>query len=291
MPGTHEDNVAKTYLALRLGMVLLVGLLFLSVVFQWISTDFSCLQTSISAYYYTPARPVFVAVLCGIGACLIVYRGNTDTENVLLDFSGFLAFVVAFVPVPTNTANLCDATNVPSTEEISSALRNNVWMLLVTGVIATAVGWLIVKRLMPGTRQPLTTYAKGALTVSFVALVAGMVFLARWPDEFRENGHMTAAITMFVGIVVVVGVNAYGFAHKPPPTSGQRPMNWYLFVAVAMVVSAAGIFAASKLLDNFDHWVFVIEAVLIAEFAVFWLIQTLELRGDAVREQTGSSRF
>ncbi|MGN6415164.1 MAG: hypothetical protein ACTHL4_14505, partial [Flexivirga sp.] len=57
-------------------------------------------QTSISAYYYTPAGPVFVAVLASVGVCLVALRGYTDAENVCLDLAGISAPMVAFVPTP-----------------------------------------------------------------------------------------------------------------------------------------------------------------------------------------------
>lgn len=288
MSEQHEANVAQTYLALRLGMVLLVALLFLSVAFQFISAE--CLQRSISAYYYTSTRPVFVAALCAIGACLIVYRGNTDTENVLLDFSGFLAFVVAFVPTQIDTT--CEPSNVPSVEEVTSAVRNNVWVLLLIGAGATGVGWWLLKRQTAERKAAgdpdvgLSKYAKVSLAISVIALMAGVVFFAFWPQAFQRNGHHVAAIALFAGFVAVVIRNAWGFARKQgggEPTVAKAATNRYAIVAIAMVISAVGLGAAGQLVDNFNHWLFFLEAALIFEFAVFWGIQTAELRGKVTR--------
>jgi hypothetical protein len=69
-----DPSIAQTYRGLRVGMVVLVLLLFGSVVFEIVRTGVAgqlCLQPSISAYYYTPARPVFVAALSAVGAGLI----------------------------------------------------------------------------------------------------------------------------------------------------------------------------------------------------------------------------
>ena len=123
-----RESVDQTYRGLRAAMVLLVGLLAAAVVFEIVASALAgavCLQPSISAYYYTPARPVFVAALSAVGAGLIIYRGTTPAENVLLDFAGFLAFIVSFVPTKIQP-DACDATNVPSAAEISSAIANNV---------------------------------------------------------------------------------------------------------------------------------------------------------------------
>lgn len=76
-------------------MVLLVVLLFTSVAILALGSAPDCFQHSISSYYFSGARTVFVGALCAVGICLMVYRGNTNTENVLLDYYGFMAFVVA----------------------------------------------------------------------------------------------------------------------------------------------------------------------------------------------------
>ena len=65
------------------------------------SVPTDCWQASISAYYYTAARNVFVAALCCLGIMMIVYKGSNDSEDVLLNLAGTLAFFVAFVPSRT----------------------------------------------------------------------------------------------------------------------------------------------------------------------------------------------
>ena len=65
----------KTYRYLRIGMVGMVVFLATSLVIEAAKAD--CLQTSISAYYYTPVRSVFVGGMIAIGLCLIVIKGST----------------------------------------------------------------------------------------------------------------------------------------------------------------------------------------------------------------------
>ena len=102
-----DDRVLDTYRFLRGGLVVMVVMLFASLIVVAITTD-GCWQTSISAYYYTAAHSVFVASLCALGILLITYRGSNDTEDILLDLAGVLAFVVAMVPTarPANNAVL-----------------------------------------------------------------------------------------------------------------------------------------------------------------------------------------
>lgn len=281
MTNGHDTNVAGTYLALRLGMVLLVGLLFVSVALQIIEAG--CLRLSLSAYYFTPARPVFVGSLAAIGACLIIYRGNTDTENVLLDYSGFLAFVVAFVP--TRVDLTCPPVTPPPAEEISQGVRNNVWALLAMGAATILVAWWRVRRQRRmGDRTTMNPFARMSLALSAVALLTLVAFFAFWPDEFERYGHDVAAVALFVGIVAVVLVNAWGFDQKEGTgTVASAATNRYSLVAIVMVVAAGGILLAGLLIDAFDNYLFFLEAALISGFAAFWLIQTWELRGEVSR--------
>ena len=97
-------DVVQTYRYLRGAMVGLLLALLLSVAIQWwFGTDRSCWLGSISAYYFTSSRTVLVGTLSALGIALIAYQGHSPEENVLLDFSGFMALLVAAVPtVPDN---------------------------------------------------------------------------------------------------------------------------------------------------------------------------------------------
>ena len=88
----------ETYRYLRVGIVALALLLALAVVGEIVVGDAGLLG-SISAYYFTPVRDVFVGVLVALGLGLIVIRGR-GVEDVLLNLAGMLAPVVAFVPTP-----------------------------------------------------------------------------------------------------------------------------------------------------------------------------------------------
>ncbi|NND74497.1 MAG: hypothetical protein HKN44_05780 [Ilumatobacter sp.] len=91
-----SDAELTTYRYLRGGMVGVVVLLLATVLYERLKVD--CWQTSISAYYYTPVRSLFVGGLMAIGLCLIVIKGNTPWEDTALNTAGMLAPVVAFVP-------------------------------------------------------------------------------------------------------------------------------------------------------------------------------------------------
>jgi len=103
-PQARDDAAAiKTYRYLRLGMVVTVLALVVAIVVQWLNS--TCWRGSISAYYYSPARPVFVSGLAVIAVLLIVIKGSTVVEDLLLSIAGMLAPIVAFVP--TTDEPLC----------------------------------------------------------------------------------------------------------------------------------------------------------------------------------------
>jgi hypothetical protein len=286
----QEGSILSTYRHLRVAMVLLVLLLSASVVLQIFAPEPDCWQRSVSAYYYTPARAVFVASLCAIGACLIVYHGNTDAEDVALNASGVLAFVVAFVP--TQVDDTCPASNVPSPAELDSAVANNVWALLVAGAAWVGVAWFLRARTAPDERGG--GLSLWPLVVSSVAAVVLTVVLVQWRDAVRDHGHDVAAIMLFTGIVVVVGMNALGLARH---SDGARPVvrraaNRYTGIGVVMLGTFVGILVAHWLIPGFLQWLFWLEALLIAEFAVYWVLQTVELwnvvqRDDSPRPSPG----
>jgi len=275
MATRNVGSVLSTYRYLRVAMVLLVLLLSAAVVLQIFGADPDCWQRSVSAYYYTPARAVFVASLCAIGACLVVYRGNTDAEDVALNASGLLAFVVAFVP--TQVDDTCPASNVPTPAELDAAVTNNVWALIVGGAALTAVSWFLRVRTAPDERGgslsvwPLVASSVGVGVLPFV--------FVRWHDAVRDHGHDVAAIALFAGIVVVVAMNALGLAAQSDGGTpvARRVANRYTVVGVAMVGTFVGVLVAHWAVPSFLQWLFWLEALLIAEFAAYWVLQTVEL--------------
>jgi hypothetical protein len=100
MPGdttTHtRDITLDTYRYLRGGMAVMIVMLGAAVIGERLTA--TCWQTSISAYYFTTAHSIFIAALCALGVQFIVYKGSSDTEDVLLTLAGMLAFIVAMVP-------------------------------------------------------------------------------------------------------------------------------------------------------------------------------------------------
>jgi len=96
-----KDPVVLSYLALRraVGFVA-VGLSF-AVAIPWYALH-QAFQTSISSYYYTGMRNLFVGSLCAIATFMFCTRGYDRSDEISGIFSSICAFVVAFFPTPPN---------------------------------------------------------------------------------------------------------------------------------------------------------------------------------------------
>jgi hypothetical protein len=274
----------STYRYLRWAMVAALVALFVSVLIQ--SSLAGCWLGSVSAYYYTPARAVFVGSLIAFGAALIAYKGRTPEEDVALDLSGFLAIVVAIVP--TVPDDLCAAAGFAlSSDEIAAAVVNNVWSLVITSVVAAvvlAVRWLVTRRraaeLAPAGsgsdgRVRASRIRAGIMAVAGLALLVGELwyFLTR-PETFIEVSHGIAAITMVFGLVLVMALNAALVEHT------RRFRVTYYALAGLLVALVAGVLVAHT-----QRWILILELVVFAVFVAYWILQSIELWDGAAGHQ------
>ena len=98
---TQNRNLIISYLTLRrLIGILGTSLPIIVVVGGFIQNGF-VLQGSISGYYYTNMRDVFVGILCGVALFLISYRGYERIDNIVSTLSGIFAFGIILFPTST----------------------------------------------------------------------------------------------------------------------------------------------------------------------------------------------
>ena len=100
-----RDHVHMTYISLRYGICLLGFLLPIVLLVGGLTINVSW-QDSISQYYHTPLRDLFVGSLFGIGAFLYLYKGFSREENIALNISGIALLGVALFPISINQENL-----------------------------------------------------------------------------------------------------------------------------------------------------------------------------------------
>jgi uncharacterized membrane protein len=106
-PKEFESQITDTYQFMRIGM----GALALAFPFVlWLGGKWLIglpTQTSLSAYYHSDLRDVFVGVLCAIGFCLFLYKGFSKSEDWALNLAGALAVGIAYFPMAAEKVLAC----------------------------------------------------------------------------------------------------------------------------------------------------------------------------------------
>ncbi len=144
------SDALATYRYLRLSIVVVTSALLASLAFEAIGEG--CFVGSISGYYYTPVRSLFVGGLVAIGVCLIAIKEDRPRKDALLNLSGALAPIVAFVPTEypepgcTSTAHAFFDTN--------PGIVNNIAAYAICGTIAVIIGGGRVRTTPPGAPGP-----------------------------------------------------------------------------------------------------------------------------------------
>jgi hypothetical protein len=320
MSEAHERNVLTTYRSLRVAMIPLLLILVVAPGLETIRGQ-NCVLGSISAYFHTPVRGAFVFALAGLGVCLIAYKGNDSVEDVLLNFAGFMAFLVALVPTTVDTLCAEKYGNVVADANTALAVRNNVLTLLLISGVAIGL-YRIMPKLVAAAKKrrglttvtmvSLTANDKNALTlarvlknplmlarslksaltlprvVGAVALLIVLVELALfgfWPSTFKDKAHGISAITMVVGVLGVMVANARGFAGATRDINNPPPRHWNNRYAAAASVTIVLIVLAYRTIRRTQHLILAVELIVILGFVVFWYMQTRELWDYPTREQ------
>lgn len=274
----------KTYRYLRLAMVTMLALLAAGVVIERFSNPAGCFQPSISDYYYTPAQAVFVGALVTIGVCMIVLKGSTEWEDILLNLAGMLAPVVAFVPTPAGAT----CSSVPNVApDIPANVENNIAALFVAGVVGVAtvavLAWMARANSTSNWRSAHTI----GMLVALVVLLGGFGWFHWGRQSFIDNAHYAAALPLFIAIIAVAVINARESAREHTGAMAARDVagNRYFLVATLLVVLPVLEWGVSKVVDT-NHLVLWVEVTVLVLFAAFWLMQTEELWSEGVRENT-----
>lgn len=273
MTASRPGISVATYRFLRLAMVVLVVLLLVAVLRERLATGTRCFETTISAYYYTPVQGVFTASLVALGVCMIVIKAADPAEDLALAVGGMLAVVVGLVP--TSESAICTASPL-SGIDVPARVDNNMWSALVAGAVGLSVAALVARR--RGPLRPMARRHGTGLIVTAALLLIGVVWFVGWEDGFVAHAHNTAAIGLFASVVAVVALNAWECRCRGDRRITSRR---YLAVLTAMIVLGGGLIVARWF--GFDAGLLAAEVVVIALFAVFWLVQTDELWDDGPR--------
>ena len=281
-PPPRDMTLLMTYRFLRIGLVLAVVALAVSVVWEIGRTG--CVRGSISAYFYSPVRTIFVGSLLAIGLALIVLQGEGDTEEFSLNLAGMFAPMVAIIPIGVNTECDPEFAALPFDTDTRAALISEIEAQTRAGTFNNAAAYFgtlgllyvimfIWPRQFSKSPDDPKRVAKVRWAVALYLLVVVTFAIgagARWNGD-SSWAHYVAAVLMFVAFGVVVARNAW-WRHRYPVS------RWYIRfskgIAIGMI---AGVVLGGVLwwLDV-DRMVFILEAVEILLFGAFWFAQTVE---------------
>ena len=233
------------------------------------------LLPSISAYYYSSARNVFVGALIAAAIAILAISGR-GLQRIVLDAAGLFAPLVALVPTPMRAGSVpgyetaCPANTTCVPVEVMPDIETGVVTYLIAGALTCAVALVVAIR---------GRSSVGALPSFVVAVAVLGSVLVTWMfarDAFVANAHLVAAV-MFFGLIALAAI-ANAFA-RPASTMPDWHRVVYSVVAVAMTIDIIVIVVVARFVDTTG---FALPPLLVGEFialllfGVFWVLQSLE---------------
>ena len=268
-----STSLERTYRYLRIGVAGTVVAIFVAVAqaaatFGWL--------TSVSDYYYTPARDVFVGALVAASLALFALSGR-GVERALLDAAALFAPLIALVPttlspgVVPGVAVECVARCFPAEYEADASAGVVVYLVLGTLTVAVAV-------LLIALRQVSLAAVWPSLVIAGVVLLVAAVTWTFTREAFLEWAHFVATIAFFALFAAVAARNAF-----PRRDPAPAPVFRGLYVAIAAGLSVVLVAYALLLPQAGGRGipiVLVAEGVALILFFAFWVVQGVEKWND-----------
>ncbi|MFC8800074.1 hypothetical protein ACFT2C_20265 [Promicromonospora sp. NPDC057138] len=255
-------RAGETYRHLRLMLVTLTALLFLSILIVSFTGQ---LEGSISAYYLGPIRDIFVGAMVGTAVCLIVYRGFPPFEDYTLNVAGFYAIFVAFVP--TGLTETLASLEAQDQKAAIDALRVTIGVVILITIAFVLVEQRFGQWTIPGLLDQQATkwvlIGTNVLGAAFLVLVIVNGFV---DDSFKWI-HLSAAILLFVSLAAAVASHAWPgpFGGSGPGVSTYRTIFFLMLTGVPIALVLAALHS--------PYTVIVLEAWEIGLFSAFWILE------------------
>lgn len=271
------------YREVRIGMVVVMVMLIAAVVAERISaphyqpnSDIHW-QSALSEYYYTSAHSIFIASLLALSTLFFAYKGRNDTEDALLTLAGVCTFTAALVPqnFPVHV--------VGNTDLAGYNPKPNIVPNIIAIGVALAFGWFLTWRLYRRSRIPRSQRsAGGTLSLYFLRLVVAVgvisLIIPRSRGVFLDHAHGAAGVLMLSSFIATAFCTAYVVGKQRDVPHWQRYHRFYRWVAWVMLATfVAVIIVHFTLQDRWRLWILWLESLLILQFAVYWVVQTIEL--------------
>ena len=264
-----STSLERTYRYLRIGLAGTMVVIFVAVGQAAASVGW---LSSVSDYFYTPARNAIVGALLAATLALFALSGR-GTERALLDAAALFAPLIALVPTPVAAGAIpgvvpsCSERCFPAEFEPDAA--NGVGTYLVVGTLT-----VLIAVLLAALRQVSLVAIRFSLAVAAVVLIVVGVTWAFARSAFLEYGHFVATVAFFALFAAVAVSNAF-------PRRGLAPTPVYRVLYTAIAVGLALVLVAYILLLAFVDpdgipVVLIVETAALVLFFAFWVVQGVE---------------
>jgi hypothetical protein len=269
-------ETVRTYRYVRISIVAAILMLATALLLQIIEDDWQ-IAHSISAYYYSSVQPMFVGVLVASAFLLVAVRGRPGWEEALLNIAAMLLPLVAFVPTPIPGGCVDGSRCVPA--EVLPAVELSISTLLIVGVpgvVGALAVWL--------GRVSVDRSAHLSITIAVLVWVVVLCWYG-WSETWigRESfvayAHYVAAVLVFCFMVAVAFINARRSQRSVSIAGSDVPyrrLYHTIALAMALVIVGALVYGVANGWPTDTTLVFWVEAALLALFALFWVVQTVE---------------
>lgn len=275
---TDPASLQRTYRYLRIGIGATVVLIFVSIAVAMAQVG---VLSSVSAYYYSPARTVFVGALIAASLGLLAISG-TGIERILLDAAGLLAPLIALVPTPLRPGSVPGLTIdcPPGSTCVPSAyhpdVANGITTYLVVGVVVVVAAFLIFR----GRNHEFRAVLGSLLGATGLLLVVALMW-AFAGDTLLRYGHVTAAIVFFLAIGSCAVAKAFEHYQGVRPTRTYQRLYWIIAAGFLLDAVVAVTVIYGGWLESFAvPPVLVCELLALALFLLYWILQSFP-RWDA----------
>lgn len=141
---------------------------------NWLLGNCCVLQPSISHYYYTNMRELFVGTLCAVALFLFTYKGHSKLDSYAANAAGLFCLGIALFPTELATIS-CQAPVVSIFAIDWQWILHYISAALFFLVLAYMSGFLFTKSNLPPAQQPLRKRQRNRLYKACAAIMVGCI--------------------------------------------------------------------------------------------------------------------
>lgn len=279
----EDPTIAWRMELLLLRLFAVAPLLFLAVALVIDFSSRGSFLDSISAYYGSPVRDVFVGSLVAVGIVYVVYRGSTDLEDRALDLAGFFVVIVALVPY--NYETMLEAMAMANMAGESMIARRTLFWVLVAWIMIAALFYSVQLRWRKRVAPAFTGKSQLIQVLSSVVWTGFVAFALVWliAGQPFATLHFVAAVLVILCLIVVVAMHAFRYEDEQMEPRKQSGLK-LVYTAIAAWMFAGLVLGAVLYAFGNNSWVFITEVVEIGAFVAFWVINLFVARRALIRD-------